>query len=144
MDGPLRLRSALVAAGQLPDGPGAGWGTTTVVPVRWPTGAGARPRQSAMKINAAVTASTRATPTATGAGNRRCRILAGRLTGTSMVAAMIAPSRWTRTPWTVRGALGYAHRCERVTRVGAGTDPYPGWLSAGTDVPGCAFIRSSE
>ena len=41
------------------------------VPVRCPAGAGARPWQTAMTIRAAVTASTRATLTETGAANRR-------------------------------------------------------------------------
>ena len=91
--GPFGVRCAPVAGGQLPGGPGAGCGTTMGVPVRWPAGAGARPRQTAMRINAAVTASTRATPTVIGAGSRRCCGLAGRLTGTLMVAAMIAASR---------------------------------------------------
>ena len=59
----------LVAGSQLPGGPGAGYGTTTDVPVRWAIGAGARPRQTAITVNAAVAASTRAMPTAIGAGS---------------------------------------------------------------------------
>src|SRR5690349_6705694 len=96
---PFGLGSASVADGQLPDGPGVGCGTMTGVPVRWPVEAGDTPHETAININAAITVTIRATPMVTGAANRRwCCGLGGRLTGTSMVAAMIAPSRLTRTP----------------------------------------------
>jgi len=84
------------SCGQLPNGPGVGCGTTIGVPVRHPPGPGARARETAMKINAAVIARTRATAAATGAGSRLGGCPGKLVTGTSVlsavVAAMIAPS----------------------------------------------------
>jgi hypothetical protein len=86
---PHRLRPGSVAGGQFPNGPGVGCGTTIGVPVRWPLGPGATPRETATVINATVTAraraTTRATAAAIGAGTRLGSSPTGRVTGISVL-----------------------------------------------------------
>jgi|SRR5215469_1218103 len=78
--------SASYAGAQLPNGPGEGCGTVTDVPGPWPLGTDAGTGVAAMETSTTSTASAIAT---TATGDRRCCSRTGRLTGTSVVTAMV-------------------------------------------------------